>query len=271
MIRDENGLLTGYVYVDPGAQDAGRYRERISAALALRVETPEGYTIGWSGQYEAAERQRRRLLMIAPATLAMIVLLIRANTKSWVKTGIVMLAVPFSLVGAVWTLYLLGYHLSTAVWIGMIALMGVDAQTGVFMLLYLDLAHENARRMGCLRNLDDLRRATLEGAAMRIRPKFMTAATMMIGLLPIFWSAGPGSDLMKRIAAPIAGGMASSFLMELLIYPVLYLIWRQREIVSEVAAALLSRATNAAVGPVSHSERMLQAFSRTSQPGNGNK
>jgi Cu(I)/Ag(I) efflux system membrane protein CusA/SilA len=237
MIRDENGLLTGYVYVDPGTQDAGRYRERISAALALRMETPEGYTIGWSGQYEAAEQQRRRMLVIAPLTLAIIMLLIRANTKSWVKTGMVMLAVPFSLVGAVWTLYLLGYHLSTAVWVGMIALMGVDAQTGVFMLLYLDLAHENARRIGCLRSLDDLRRAILEGAAMRIRPKFMTAATMMIGLLPIFWSGSPGSDLMKRIAAPIAGGMASSFLMELLIYPVLYLIWRQREIVPDLGAA----------------------------------
>jgi Cu(I)/Ag(I) efflux system membrane protein CusA/SilA len=228
MIRDEDGLLTGYVYIDPGAEDVVRYRERMSAALALRVAMPEGSTISWSGQYEAAERMRRRLLLIVPVTLAAIVLLIRVNTRSWTKTAIVMLAVPFSLVGALWTLYLLGYHLSTAVWVGLIALMGVDAQTGVFMLLYLDLAYDDARLRGRLHNLGDLRQVILEGAAMRIRPKFMTVMTMIIGLLPILWSTGPGSDLMKRIAAPMAGGMASSFLMELLIYPVLYLIWRQR-------------------------------------------
>jgi Cu(I)/Ag(I) efflux system membrane protein CusA/SilA len=237
MIRDENGLLTGYIYIDPGAEDAGRYRKRMSAALALRVEMPEGYTIAWSGQYEAAQRLRRRLLLIVPLTLAIIVLLIRINTRSWVKTGIVMLAVPFSLVGALWTLYLLGYHLSTAVWVGMIALMGVDAQTGVFMLLYLDLAYESARRFGNVRSLADLRHVILEGAAMRIRPKFMTVTTVLIGLLPIFWSTRPGSDLMKRIAAPMAGGIISSFLMELLIYPVLYMIWRQREIVTAASAA----------------------------------
>lgn len=239
MIRDENGLLTGYIYIDPGTEDAGRYRDRMSTALALRVETPEGYTIAWSGQYEAAERLRQRLLLVVPLTLAIIVLLIRINTQSWVKTGIVMLAVPFSLIGALWTLYLLGYHLSTAVWVGMIALMGVDAQTGVFMLLYLDLAYENARCLGRLRSLGDLRNAILEGAAMRIRPKFMTVTTMFIGLLPIFWSTRPGSDLMKRIAAPMAGGMVSSFLMELLIYPVLYMIWRQRGIVSAESATRL--------------------------------
>jgi Cu(I)/Ag(I) efflux system membrane protein CusA/SilA len=232
MIRDENGLLTGYVYIDPGSEDAGRYRERMSGALALHVETPEGYTISWSGQYEAAQRLRERLLLVVPLTLAIIVLLIRINTRSWVKTGIVMLAVPFSLVGAIWTLYVLGYHLSTAVWVGLIALMGIDAQTGVFMLLYLDLAYESAKDSGKLRGLADLRFAILDGAAMRIRPKFMTVTTMFVGLLPIFWSTRPGADLMKRIAAPMAGGMISSFLMELLIYPVLYMIWKQRKIVA---------------------------------------
>jgi Cu(I)/Ag(I) efflux system membrane protein CusA/SilA len=245
MIRDENGLLTGYVYIDPGVEDAAAYRERMSAVLALRVELPEGYTMGWSGQYEAAERLRQRLLVIVPLTLVMIVLLIRVSTESWVKTGLVMLAVPFSLVGAAWTLYLLGYHLSTAVWVGMIALMGVDAQTGVFMLLYLDLAYANARRTGNIRNLDDLTNVVLEGAAMRIRPKFMTVTTMMLGLLPIFWSTGPGSDLMKRIAAPMVGGMMSSFLMELLIYPVLYYIWRQRAISTAAAISAPSRIVSA--------------------------
>src|SRR6185369_5417329 len=168
MIRDENGLLTGYIYIDPGAEDAGTYRERMSTALALRVETPEGYNLSWSGQYEAEERLRQRMWRIVPLTLVLIVILIRINTKGWVRTGMVMLAVPFSLVGALWTLYLLGYHFSTAVWVGMIALMGVDAQTGVFMLLYLDLAYENAKRTGRLRSLDDLRHVILEGAAMRI-------------------------------------------------------------------------------------------------------
>ncbi len=235
MIRNENGLLTGYVYIDPGAEDVRRYQERMATALASRINMPEGYSIGWSGQYEALERVRNRLLLIVPVTFAVIVLLIRINTKSWTKTGIVMLAVPFSLIGAVWCLYLLGYHMSTAVWIGMIALMGVDAQTGVFMLLYLDLAYEAARSGGRLRTSADLKQVVLDGAAKRIRPKFMTVSTMAIGLLPILWSTATGADLMKRIAAPMAGGLASSFLMELLVYPVLYMIWRQYEMRHNVA------------------------------------
>ena len=228
MIRDENGLLTGYVYIDTGAEDAGHYRERLTAALSSRIPMPEGFSIGWSGQYEALERVRNRMLLVVPLTLGIIVLLVRINTKSWVKTGIVMLAVPFSTVGAVWALYLLGYQMSTAVWVGIIALMGVDAQTGVFMLLYLDLAFEAARASGRLRNFADLKAAVLEGAAKRIRPKFMTVATMAIGLLPILWSTGTGADLMKRIAAPLVGGLASSFLMELIVYPIVYTIWRER-------------------------------------------
>jgi Cu(I)/Ag(I) efflux system membrane protein CusA/SilA len=229
MIRDEDGLLTGYVYIDPGMGDVQQYRERMAAALAARIQMPEGYSVSWSGQYEGLERVRRRLLLIVPLTLALVLLLVRINTKSWVKTGMVLLAVPFSAIGAVWTLYLLGYHMSTAVWVGIIALLGVDAQTAVFMLLYLDLAYEAAGRAGHLQNLSDLKQAVLEGAANRIRPKFMTVATMTIGLLPILWSTGTGSDLMKRIAAPMVGGLVSSFLIELLVYPVLYMFWKQRE------------------------------------------
>ena len=180
MIRDEDGLLTGYVYIDPGVSDIGDYQQRTAATLASRIQMPEGYSIAWSGQYEALARVRTRLLAIVPLTLALIAILIRINTKSWVKTGIVMLAVPFSTVGALWALYLLGYHMSTAVWVGMIALMGVDAQTGVFMLLYLDLAYEAALSAGRLHNSADLKEAVLEGAAKRIRPKFMTVATMTI-------------------------------------------------------------------------------------------
>jgi len=230
MIRDENGLLTGYVYIDPGTEDVRRYQERMTAALASRIPMPEGYATTWSGQDEALERVPNRLLTIVPLTLAIIALLIRVNTRSWVKTGIVMLAVPFSTIGVIWALYLLGYNISTAVWVGIIALMGVDAQTGVFMLLYLDLAYKAARAAGRLNNEADLKAVVLEGAAKRIRPKFMTVATMAIGLFPILWSTGTGGDLMKRIAAPMVGGLVSSFAMELLVYPVVYTIWRQREV-----------------------------------------
>lgn len=164
MIRDENGLLTGYVCIDPGTEDVRRCQERMAAALAARISVPEGYAITWTGQYEALERVRNRLFMIMPLTLGLITLLIRVNARSWVKTGIVMLAVPFSAVGALWALYLLGYDMSTAVWVGIIALMGVDAQTGVFMLLYLDLAYEAARAAGRLNGQADLKAIVLEGA-----------------------------------------------------------------------------------------------------------
>jgi Cu(I)/Ag(I) efflux system membrane protein CusA/SilA len=229
MIRDENGLLTGYVYIDSGTEDVRRYQKRVATAVASRIQMPEGYAISWIGEYEALERVQRRLLWIVPLTLAMVLLLIRINTKSWVKTGMVMLAVPFSTIGALWALYLLGYHMSTAVWVGIIALMGVDGQTAVFMLLYLDLAYDAARAAGRLQSSSDLKEVILEGAAKRIRPKLMTVATMTLGLLPILWSTSTGSDLMKRIAAPMVGGLASSFLIELLVYPVLYMIWRQHE------------------------------------------
>ena len=208
--------------------DAMRYRERLTAVLATRVQIPRGYSTFWSGQYEALQKMRQRLMMIVPLTLAIVLLLIRVNTRSWVKTGIVMLAVPFSAIGALWALYLLGYHLSTAVWVGLLAPMGIDAQTGVFMLLYLDLAYRAAGDAGRLRNPADLREAVVSGAAKRIRPKFMTVATVAIGLFPIPWSTATGADLMKRIAAPMVGGLTSSFLMELLVYPVIYMMWRQR-------------------------------------------
>jgi copper/silver efflux system protein len=235
MIRDENGLLTGYVYIDVGDEDARRYQQRVAPRLASVLEMPQGYAMSWSGQYEALERMHRRLQGILPATLLLVVLLIHLNTASWVKTGIILLSVPFSAIGAIWAIYLLGYRMSTAVGTGVIALLGVDAQTGVFMLLYLDLAYAAARESGRLRNVADLRQVVLDGAAKPIWPKFMTVATMTIGLVPILWSTGAGADLMKRIAAPMVGGLATSFLMELLVYPVLYMLWRRREISLDVA------------------------------------
>ena len=168
----------------------------------------------------------QQLLFIVPLTLFLIVFLLYLSTRSMVKTSIVLLAVPFSAVGAVWFLYLLGYHMSIGVWVGMIALLGVDAETGVCMLMYLDLAYEQAKADGRLRHLDDLKTAIRYGAAQRLRPKFMTVATTFIGLVPIMWSIGTGSDVMKRIAAPMVGGIFTSFLLELVVYPAIYEIWR---------------------------------------------
>ncbi|MCX5881012.1 MAG: CusA/CzcA family heavy metal efflux RND transporter, partial [Deltaproteobacteria bacterium] len=226
MIRDEDGLLTGYVYVDLAGRDPDSYIAEAQALLRENIELPTGYAIAWSGQYEAMQRVRQRLNVVVPATLLLIWLLIYLNTRSITKTMIVLLAVPFSAIGAVWFLHILNYNMSMAVWVGLIALMGVDAETGVFMLLYLDLSYEEAKRKGRMNSLSDLRQAILNGAVKRLRPKFMTVATMSVGLIPIMWSAGTGADMMKRIAAPLIGGIFSSFLLELLIYPVIYELWK---------------------------------------------
>jgi Cu(I)/Ag(I) efflux system membrane protein CusA/SilA len=184
----------------------------------------------WSGQYENMLRVRERLEVILPFTLVLIFALLYLNTRSAFKASVVLLAVPFSALGAFWLLWALGYHLSIGVWVGIIALLGLDAETGVFMLLFLDLAHDEAKRDGRLRTLDDLREAIVHGAVKRLRPKAMTVAAAMMGLLPIMWSTGTGADLMKRIAAPMVGGLATSFLLELLVYPAIYLLWRRREL-----------------------------------------
>jgi Cu(I)/Ag(I) efflux system membrane protein CusA/SilA len=226
MIRDEDGLLTGYVYVDIAGRDPSGYIDEAGRLLREKVELPAGYAVSWSGQYEAMQRVKERLTLIIPLTLFCILLLLYLNTRSAVKTLIVLLAVPFSAVGAIWFLYLLGYNMSIGVWVGLIALLGVDAETGVFMLLYLDLAYAQAKREGRLGTRQELHQAILEGAARRIRPKFMTVATMFLGLVPIMWATGTGSDVMKHIAAPMVGGIFTSFLMELMVYPVIYEIWK---------------------------------------------
>ena len=226
MIRNEDGLLTAYVYVDLVARDPNSFVEEAKRTLASSLTLPAGYAVVWSGQYEAMQRIRERLTLVIPLTLACIVLLLYMNTQSFAKTAIVLLAVPFSAIGAVWFLYFLGYNMSIAVWVGLIALVGVDAETGVFMLLYLDLAYERAKAEGRLSNLDELREAIMQGAVMRLRPKFMTVATMFVGLVPIMWADGTGADVMKRIAAPLIGGLATSFLLELVIYPPIYQLWK---------------------------------------------
>lgn len=235
MIRDENGMLAGYVFVDfdTSRTDIGHFVERAKAAVAGKLVLPTGYSMTWSGQYENMLRVRERLQLILPLTLVLIFGLLYLNTKSAFKAAVVMLAVPFSAVGAVWLLWWLDYNVSIAVWVGMIALMGLDAETGVFMLLFLDLSYDEARARGALRNEADLREAIVHGAVKRVRPKAMTVLAAMLGLLPIMWATGTGSDLMKRIAAPMVGGLVTSFALELLVYPAVYLLWRRRQLPAE--------------------------------------
>lgn len=227
MIRDENGLLSGYVYIDVGGRDIGSYVKELKEVVNKKIKLPSGYAITYSGQYEFMERVKERLIIVVPITLFIIFLLLYFNTQSITKTFIVLLAVPFSAVGAIWMLYLLGYNLSIAVWVGLIALLGVDAETGIFMLLYLDLAYEERKKRGLMNNLNDLKESIIEGAVKRIRPKFMTVATTAIALFPVMWSTGVGADVTKRIAAPMIGGLFTSFLMELLVYPAIYLLWKE--------------------------------------------
>ncbi len=228
MVKNEGGMLAGVVFVDTTRSDIGGYVREAQMQVAKMVPLPTGYSLVWAGQYEYLLRAKEHLKIVIPLTLFVIALLLYMNTGSAVKTLIVFLAVPFSAVGAVWLLYLLGYNISIGVWVGLIALMGLDAETGVLMLLYLDLAYEERRASGKMTTMRELKEAIIEGAVHRLRPKVMTVSVMFLGLAPILWSTGAGSDLMRRIAAPMIGGIFTSFIMELLVYPVLYQIWRRR-------------------------------------------
>lgn len=230
MIKNEEGFLAGFIFVDVTGRDLGGFVKEAKKVVADKVKLPAGYSIVWSGQYEYMERVKSRLLVVVPFTLFIVFLLLYINTHSFTKTMIILLAVPFSAIGAIWLLYLLDYNMSIAVWVGLIALLGVDAETGVFMLLYLDLAHKERIENGTMRNLGDLKEAIEYGAVKRLRPKVMTVAVMFMGLVPIMWSQGAGSDVMRRIAAPMIGGIFTSFIMELLVYPVIYEIWKLREL-----------------------------------------
>jgi len=226
MIKDEAGFPAGFVYIDTAGADLGGYVAAAQRAVERSVHMPPGYQLVWSGQYEYLQRATERLRVVVPITLLIVFLLLYLNTGSFVKTAIVLLAVPFSAVGVIWLLYLLGYNTSVAVWVGLIALLGVDAETGVFMLLYLELAFERRKQAGQMHSMEDLRAAIEDGAVKRLRPKVMTVAVMFLGLVPIMWSHGAGSDVMRRIAAPMVGGIFTSFLLELLVYPVIYEIWK---------------------------------------------
>ncbi len=226
MIRTEGARRTAWIFVDIRDIDLGTYIANAKKVISERLKLPPGYNLVWSGQFEYLEAARERLKFIIPLTLALVFVLLYLNTRSIAKVLIVFLAVPFSLVGAVWLLYILGYNISVAVVVGMIALAGLDAETGVVMLLYLDLAYHKRQDEGRLKTLEDLEEAVMDGAVKRLRPKLMTVMAILMGLLPIMWAAGTGEEMMKRIVAPMVGGVVTSFLMELLIYPCIFTVWK---------------------------------------------
>jgi len=236
MIRSEDGALVGFVFVDPGDRALGDYVAQARRAVETDVALPPGVRVSWTGQFRYMERAQARLRVALPMTLLLVALLLYLNTRSIAQTLIVLLAVPFSLVGAVWLLWLLDYHLSVAVWVGVIALAGLDAETGVVMLLYLTLAHRRRVEAGQLRDAADLREAIVEGSAHRIRPKLMTVLCLLVGLAPILWSEGTGADVMKRIAAPMVGGLVTSFLLELTVYPAIFAWWKHRQLPTPAAS-----------------------------------
>jgi Cu(I)/Ag(I) efflux system membrane protein CusA/SilA len=267
-IRNENGQLVGFVFVDITSDDIQGYVDAASQRISETVKFPPGYYIQWAGQFEYLKSAEQKLKVVVPFTLLIIFVLIYMNTKSAVKTTIVLLAVPFSLVGAFWFLYLLGYNMSIAVWVGLIALAGLDAETGVVMLLYLDHAWDKFRAAGRMNSMTDLHDAVVEGAVQRIRPKIMTICAILFGLLPIMWSptTQSGADVMKRIAAPMIGGVITSGILELLLYPVIYVFWRKRYLgkpltPSDVAA--LPAETNAPIASASQTTLEVPATSRT--------
>jgi Cu(I)/Ag(I) efflux system membrane protein CusA/SilA len=224
MIKSENSRRAAWVYVDVTGRDIGSFIADAQLAVAKQLQMPAGYSLVWSGQFEQIQEANNRLKWAIPLTLMIIIMLLYAATRSWFRVCVVLLAVPFSLVGAVWLLWALDFHLSLAVWVGMIALAGLDAETGLVMLLYLDNSFERFKAAGRMLNRDDLWHAVHDGAVKRIRPKTMTVAAAFVGLAPLLWATGTGADVMRRLAAPMLGGLFTSFLMELLIYPIIFYV-----------------------------------------------
>jgi Cu(I)/Ag(I) efflux system membrane protein CusA/SilA len=228
MVKSENGQLTAWIYVDIAGRDLGGYIAEARRVIAEQVPMPAGYSVLWSGQFEFWEETLPRLIAASILTIVLIVLLLYIATKSWFRVAVVMLAVPFSLVGALWLTWALGYNVSLALIIGLIALAGLDAETGLVMLLYLENSFDRFVSEGRMRNRDDLWLAVHDGAVMRIRPKAMTVATTFIGLVPLLWADGSGADVMRRMAAPMIGGLAVSFTMELVVYPIIFFVAKSR-------------------------------------------
>lgn len=230
VIKTEGTIPNAWVYVDLKTSDIGTYVKNAQRIVAQKIKLPIGYNLVWSGEFEYMQHADKRLMVVIPMTLFIIFLIIYLNTKSLKKVAIIFLAVPFSLVGTFWLLFILGYNLSIAVWVGIIALAGLDAETGVVMLLYLDVAYKEWQDKGMMRGIKDLVESIHHGAVKRVRPKIMTASVIVAGLIPIMWSNGAGADVMKRIAAPMLGGVVTSVLMELAVYPVIYYLWKSWEL-----------------------------------------
>ena len=249
MIRSENGQLTAWIFVDidTSQRDIGGYVEEAKRVVADQVSVPTGYSVVWSGRFEYMEKANERLMIVIPVTLVLIVLLLYISNRSWFRVAVIVLAVPFSLIGAFWFMHALGYNMSLAAAVGIIALLGVDAETGQVMLLYLDGAFDEAQSAGRMRNKSDLFTAIHEGAVKRIRPKTMTVATDMIGLLPLLWATGTGADVTRRLVAPLIGGITVSFLMELLVYPVIFYFYKRWQLRKQwQSQSLLGNAVSAA-------------------------
>jgi copper/silver efflux system protein len=237
MIKDEAGMLVGYVFVDmdQNNRDIGGYVKEAKKVVANEITIPAGYYLKWTGQYELLEQMSKRMKVVVPITLILIIILLYFNFRNLTETFIVLASVPFALVGSIWLMYFLGYNFSTATWVGIIALVGLATETGIVMVLYLDHAYERRKKAGKMRDLNDIIWAHMEGTVMRVRPKLMTVGTTMIGLVPLLWSQGTGSDVMKRIAAPMVGGLISSTFLTLEIIPVIYTYWRYWQIRHEKA------------------------------------
>jgi Cu(I)/Ag(I) efflux system membrane protein CusA/SilA len=240
MVFSENARKATLIFVDIHDIDVGSYIKKAQALMKEKLKMPPGYSYFWSGQFEYMEAARKRLMVIIPITLAIIFFILYINTQSITKVIIILLAVPFSLVGAIWLLYILGYHISVAVVVGLIALAGLDAETGVVMLLYLDIAYHRAQAEGRLLTYQDTKDAVMDGAVLRLRPKLMTVMAILAGLAPLMWGTGTGSEAMKRIAAPMVGGVITSFLLELFIYPAIYLLWKWHFEVKKPSRRLIS-------------------------------
>jgi Cu(I)/Ag(I) efflux system membrane protein CusA/SilA len=228
-------MLVGYVFVDidQSQRDVGGYVQDAKKAVAENVNIPSGYYLKWTGQYELLEAMAKRMQIVVPITLLLIVILLYLNFRNFTETLIVLASVPFALVGSIWLMYALDYNFSTATWVGIIALVGIATETGIVMILYLDQAYERRKAAGKIRDLNDIIWAHMEGTVMRVRPKLMTVMVNIIGLAPVLWATGTGSDVMRRIAAPLVGGLITSTFLTLEVIPVVYTYWRLAQLKRE--------------------------------------
>jgi Cu(I)/Ag(I) efflux system membrane protein CusA/SilA len=240
MIKDENGVLVGYVFadIDPTARDLGGWVNDAKAIVAAQLKLPAGYRLQWTGQYEFLEQMEARLRHIVPLTLVLVVGLLYLSMRGWPQTWLVLSSLPFAVAGSVWLLDFMDYNLSTAVWVGLIAVAGVAAETGIVMVVYLDEAFLRYMREGRIQTPEDVDAAVVEGASARVRPLVMTVATTVLGLLPLLWESGVGADVSARTAAPVVGGLWSCMLLTLLVLPAAYAMWRRHQVLAAMTMSV---------------------------------